>query len=92
MTEPRETFAEAKRQLHRVHEQLEGIRWQLLGIRHSLPEPPTERVQKADLSDDLDAVMELRTTIDCVLEDDLKPALQDLQELLAGNGVRGEEG
>ncbi len=44
------------------------------------------------MSDDPDAVRELRTTIDCVLEDDLKPALQDLQEVLAGNGVRGEEG
>ncbi len=42
MTETQETFAEAKRQLHRVHEQLEGIRWQLLGIRHSLPEPAAE--------------------------------------------------
>jgi hypothetical protein len=91
MTELQGTVVEAKRQLHRVHEQLEEIRWQLVGIRDSLPEPPTERVRLADVSDEPDALMELRTTIDCVLEDDLKPALQDLQEALAGTGGKGRE-
>lgn len=85
------TFAEARRQLHRVLEQLEAVRWQLLGIRQSLPELPAERVRQADVSDEPDAATELRTTIDCVLEDDLKPALQDLQEALASPGADAKE-
>jgi hypothetical protein len=82
---------EARRHLHRVLEQLEVVRWQLLGIRQSLPEPPAERVRQADVSDEPDSATELRTTIDCVLEDDLKPALQDLQEALASPGAEAKE-
>jgi hypothetical protein len=88
---PQGTLAEARRHLHKVLDQLEAVRWQLLGIRQSLPEPTAERVRIADVSDEPDAVTELRTTIDCVLEDDLRPALQDLQDALASTGVKGEE-
>jgi hypothetical protein len=91
MTRPQGTVAEARRHLHRVLEQLEAVRWQLLGIRQSLPEPSAERVRQADVNDEPDAATELRTTIDCVLEDDLKPALKDLQEALASTGAEAEE-
>jgi hypothetical protein len=91
MKGPQGTLAEARRHLQRVMEQLETVCWQLLGIRQSLPEPTAERDRLADVSDEPDAVMELRTTIDCVLEDDLKPALQDLQDALASTGAKREE-
>ena len=80
------TLAEARRHLHRVLEQLEAVCWQLFGIRQSLPEPTAERDRLADVIDEPDSARDLRTTIDCVLEDDLRPALQDLQDALAGAG------
>jgi hypothetical protein len=84
-------LAEARKHLRRVFEQLETVRWQLLGITLSLPETVAERDRLAEVSDELDAVTKLRTTIECVLEDDLKPALQDLQDALASSGAEEEE-
>jgi hypothetical protein len=82
MTDPQRMVAEGKRHLRRVLEQIEGIRWQLLGIKLSLPEP-AEKVLE-DVGDDWDAVTELRTVIECVLDDDLRPALEDLRKALMG--------
>lgn len=81
MTDTQRTLAEGKRHLRRVLEQMEGVRWQLLGIKLSLPEPPPEKSLE-DVSDDWDAVTELRTIIECVLDDDLRPALEDLRKAL----------
>ncbi len=91
MTGIPETLAEARRHLHRVLEQIESIRWQLVGIKLSLPESSAEQVKLEDLGDETDPVIELRSTIDCVLEDDIRPALQDLQDALASTGGKGEE-
>ena len=83
MSGPETTFVEARRGLQRVVEQLESVRLQLLGIRQSLPEPAAEGVRLLDMSEEIDPVSELRTTIACVLDDDIRPALDDLREALA---------
>jgi hypothetical protein len=81
MTDTQRTLAEGRRHLRRVLDQVEAIRWQLIGIKLSLPEPPERALE--DVSDDWDAVTELRTIIECVLDDDLRPAFEDLHKALA---------
>ena len=88
---PRGRLAEARKHLHRILEQLDAARGQLLGVKLSLTEPAAERDRFADVSDEPDAVTRLRTTIECVLEDDLRPALQDLQDALASTAEAAEE-
>ena len=80
MTDTQKTLAEGKRHLRRVLDQMESIRWQLTGIKLSLPEPPERALD--DVSDEWDAVTELRTIIECVLDDDLRPAFEDLRKAL----------
>lgn len=82
MTDTQKALAEGKRHLRRVLDQMESIRWQLTGIKLSLPEPPERALD--DVSDEWDAVTELRTIIECVLDDDLRPAFEDLRKALAG--------
>jgi hypothetical protein len=81
------SLAEAREHVRRILDQLEAVRCHLLGIQLSLPEPTAERVRLADVADELDAVTELRTTIACILDDDLRPALADLRGLLPGGGT-----
>ena len=83
---------EGKAHLARILDQFEAGRWQLLGILHSLPEPPAEHIRLEDVGDTIDPLTEMRTTIACVLEDYIRPALQDLRDLLGNNSEeeRGE--
>jgi len=83
VTRPETLLAGVKRHLPRILEQLESIRWQLIGVTHSLPEPPAEL---EDGADELDAATKLRNTIECVLADEVEPALADLRRALASLG------
>ena len=89
MTGPQEAVGQARQHLRRVLDQLEGVRWQLIGIKLSLPESSAEQVRLEDMAEEVDAATELRTTIDCVLEDEIRKALQDLGDALAVTG-KGE--
>lgn len=92
MKGPKLTLAEGRKHLARILEHFEGGRWQLLGLLHSLPEPLAEQVRLEDVDDKTDPLTELRTTIACVLEDYVRPTLQDLQDVLASTGEEeGEE-
>lgn len=84
MTEMQRKLADGRRHLRRVLDQMEVLWWQLLGIKLTLAEPP-ERASE-DVNDEWDAVTELRTVIECVLEDDLRPALEDLRKALMSTG------
>ncbi len=92
MTAPKLTLPEGKKHLARVLAHFEADRWQLLGILHSLPDPLVEQFRLEDLGDTIDPVTDLRTTIECVLEDYLRPALQDLQDVLASTADQEREG
>ena len=83
-------LGEARAQLRHSIGQLDALRWTLKGIELSLPEPLAEQVRLVEMSDEMDAVTELRTVIHCVLEDSLRPAVQDLQEVLASTGSNEE--
>lgn len=83
MTGAKATLAEGVVHLERVIEQFEAVRWQLFGILLSLPEPLAEQDRAADITEENDPVTELRSTIACVLDDSIRPALQDLRGVLA---------
>lgn len=87
MTEPAEPLlAKAREQVRRILDQLEAVRWQLLGIKLILPEPSAEHVRLLDVADVMDATTELRTVIHCVLEDCIRPAVEDLNDALLNPG------
>jgi hypothetical protein len=84
------SYLEARGHLHRILDQLESIRWQLLGIQRGLSEPAAEvRLDRED--DETDPVTELRSTIECVLNDDIRPALEDLRDALASTSTKKED-
>ena len=84
MSDAQRKLGEARRHLRRVLEQMEALWWQLLGIQLSLAESPEKALE--DVSDEWDAVTELRTVIECVLDDDLRPAFEDLRKVLRKTG------
>jgi hypothetical protein len=71
--------AEAAVQLHlrEVVWVLNGLRYQLLGLAASLPPAPAED-PAADAEDPPSLAADLRTAIECALEDRLLPAIVDL--------------
>ncbi len=92
MTVPKLTLPEGKKHLARVLAHFEEGRWQLLGILHSLPEPLVEQSGLEDAADTVDPATDLRTTIECVLEDYIRPAVRDLRDVLESTADQEEEG
>ena len=92
MTVPKLTLPEGRKHLARVLAHFEAGRWQLLGILHSLPEPLVEQSALEDTADTIDPATDLRTTIECVLEDYIRPAVRDLRDVLEGTTDQEEEG
>jgi hypothetical protein len=85
------TLAKASRNLRRVLDQIESVQLQLVGIQLSLPRPVAEGMSLEDVGDETDPVTELETTIACVLNDSIRPALADLQDVLASIASKAEE-
>jgi hypothetical protein len=79
----------AKGQLDRIADSLEAIRFQLLGVRASLPASPVESVRLLEV-EEMDSSTQLHTTIDCVLEDRLGPAIRDLRWAASERGEAAE--
>lgn len=65
-------------ELYRVIEEMEAIRFRLLGVQASLPLSPLERDPLLE-SDAPDTTTEIRSAIGCILEDRIDPALRDLR-------------
>jgi hypothetical protein len=85
VSEPEEI---AQEQLREIVRDLEATRFQLLGVRGTLPPTPLEVV---DLLEDEppDTSADLRTVIQCVLHDYLRPAICELR---AAAGLGEEKG
>jgi hypothetical protein len=71
----------AQEQLREIVRELEGSRYRLIGVRESLPASVAEAVRLADV-EVVDLATEIRTVIQCVLNDSLGPAIEDLRDLL----------
>ncbi len=72
-------LGDARTEVRRIIEALESIRWRLLGVQLSLPEPIEEAVRLQEVADEMSPAAELRTVIQCVLDDSLRPAIEDLR-------------
>jgi hypothetical protein len=86
----KKVLAAERKHVLRVVEQLEAVRWQLVGVKMSLESREAETRPEDDLGE-MDAATELRVTIECVLEDDIRPALQDLRDVLASMRAKKED-
>lgn len=70
----------AQEQLQEIVRDLEAIRFRLVGVRESLPPSPAETVRLLEVEpEEADLATEIRTLIQCVLNDSLQPAIADLQ-------------
>jgi len=75
---PMITLEAARQQLQEVAGDLATIRSRLLDLAAALPESPTESDLPPGAEDEVDAPTELRAVIRCVLEDSIRPAIDDL--------------
>jgi hypothetical protein len=72
----------AQEELREIVKALKGIRFRLLGVRESLPASVAETVRLAEVeAEEADLATEIRTVIQCVLEDSLGPTIRDLEDL-----------
>lgn len=72
----------AQEQLREIVRDLEGIRFRLLGVRESLPASMVESVRLAEVeAEAVDPATEIRTVIQCVLNDSFEPAIGDLRAM-----------
>ena len=77
-TERTEAEIAAQEKLKRIAAELESIETRLWGVHASLPEPPIEDLQKDD-EEEKDVATEVRSVIECVINDWLRSAIRDLQ-------------
>jgi hypothetical protein len=75
----RGTETDAQEQVRAIANELEGIRFRLLGVRASLDVPAEEPVMLAGEMD-MDVSTEVRTVIECVVNDFIGAAIRDLRE------------
>ncbi|HEV2851315.1 MAG TPA: hypothetical protein VHC97_00770 [Thermoanaerobaculia bacterium] len=74
--------AKAEADLHKVIDELESVRLRLEFIREYLPVPPDEALMLVGEAD-MDEATEIRSVVECVLNDSLYPAIRDLQVVAA---------
>ncbi len=72
----------AQAKLREVVRDLEASRLRLLGILETLPPSPAETDHGVEM-DQTDLGTEIRTVIQCVINDSLAPAIGDLRDLAA---------
>jgi len=72
------TEAAAQEEIRRIARDLETICTRLLEVHEDLSPPPREDAT-ADDPEEVDVTTEVRSVIECVLADSLRPAIRDLQ-------------
>lgn len=74
-----EAEEEARKQLHEAVLQLESLSVRLLEIHESLPASPEED-RMLEAQEEMDVSLHLRSTVECILHDHLRPAIEDLRK------------
>jgi hypothetical protein len=77
-----QTEIDAQAALRRIAEQLNALRLELLDVRVSLPVPPQETAMLLG-EEEMDVATEVRSIIECVVNDSIEPAIRDLQAAAA---------
>jgi len=75
----------ARRDVLKIADELEASTLRLRGAQAGLPEPVEEAVRLLDI-ERLDPTAELRAVIDCVIGDQLVPAIRDLRNAAQETG------
>jgi hypothetical protein len=83
--------ASAQTEVQTVSEELESICLRLEVISASLPVPAEEALMLVG-EKDMDLSTEIRSVIECVLNDSLRPAIRDLVAVAVRSSSRDEEG
>jgi hypothetical protein len=73
-----QTEIAAQEEIRQIAKELDTIRRRLLDLHESLPPAPLEAVMFAG-EEDLDVTTEVRTIIECVVQDSIQPAIRDLE-------------
>jgi hypothetical protein len=73
----------AQAQLREIVDDLEAVKLRLLGVKESLPEPDAKPEDVAADLETLDVRTEIRSVIECVLNDWMAPAISDLRDMAA---------
>jgi hypothetical protein len=73
----------AREELRSAVETLAGVERRLAAIHQSLP---ISSSVAGEIDDDLDVATEIRSVIDCVLTDSIRPAIRDLQAAASYTG------
>jgi hypothetical protein len=80
----------AQEEIRQIAKELGAIRRRLLNLHKSLPPATLEALMFAG-EEDLDVTTEVRTIIECVVQDSIQPAIRDL-EAAADYKVEKKEG
>jgi predicted trehalose synthase len=70
----------AQEELQKIAVELERIQTRLQEVHAALPEPLGEDAQKDQDEDEMDVATEVRSVIECVLNDWIRSAIRDLRE------------
>jgi hypothetical protein len=73
-----DALVEVKEELRRILRELEAQRGRLEALSGRVPAGPADADLQLDL-EEADEAGELRTTIECVLQDSLRPLIEDLR-------------
>jgi hypothetical protein len=85
--------ASAQAELRQIVQELDAIRDRLTAVHDRLPVPPEETAMLLG-EQEMDVATEIRSIIECVLNDSLRPAIRDLAAAASyrpkgkGNGHR----
>lgn len=71
-------LASARENVHRVAGTIELLQATLLSVTDLLSAAPGEDAQESNLEDEMDERTELRSVLLCVVQDCLRPAIEDL--------------
>jgi hypothetical protein len=70
---------EAQEQLRQIARELRSVHYRLLGIVATLPAPANDANEEpAPEDEDADVATEIRSAVECVLADRIRPAIQGL--------------
>jgi len=71
-----EMIEDARKEMRSAAEDLQSIRYRMLGVHRSIPPSPRE-ISKGDLEGEMDVETEIRNVIACGIQDGLDPLIDD---------------
>jgi hypothetical protein len=85
-----EAGAAAEEQLRAIARDLSGIRYRLLGVVASLSDGRTPEPAEDEDDERADRMTEMRSVAECVLADNIRPAIDDLLAAASYQGRKGD--